>query len=195
MKQTVFLNLNKVHYRWESDVNGNITIISTQIQTPDFSIGILSKNLTLEIKLAIKVLFLDLGNTLVHQFDSGSKFVPYPESDTILSNLKSKGIELAVVSDGNRSQLETMLADPTILQKFRLVIMSDDVDVGGIRKPQAKIFDVALAKMSSILGHELMPSETALLTETIDHFKAYNFLYTMGLRSIIADDCEKYVDH
>jgi hypothetical protein len=49
--------------------------------------------------------------------------------------------------------------------------------------------------MSNALGFELNPSETALLTETIEHFKVYNFLYTLELKKIIADDCKAYIDH
>lgn len=195
LNQTVFLNLNKIRYKWEDVGDGRIIINSAQIETPDFSIGILSENSFLEMKLAVKVLFFDLGNTLVSRASAADKFVAYPEADTILTNLKSKGVELAIISDGNRSQLETLLADRTLLDRFRLVVMSDDEDVGGIRKPKAKIFNTAIAKMSSTLGFDLKPSETALLTETIAHFKVYNFLYTMGLKSIIANNCGEYVDH
>jgi len=195
MKQTVFLNLNKIRYKWEEIEEEKIQITSSRIKTPDLSIGLLSDDLFLEMKIPIKVLFFDLGNTLVHRPDEEEKFVAYPETNTILSNLKSKGVEVAIISDGDRSQLETLLADTTLLDKFRLVVMSDDADVGGITKPRAKIFNIAIAKMSRILGIDLVPSETAFLTETTDHFKAYNFLYTMGLRSIIANDCGEYVDH
>jgi hypothetical protein len=86
------------------------------------------------------------------------------------------------------------LADPTILDRFRVVVMSDDDEVGGIPKPKAKIFNVGITKMSKALAFNLDPSETAFLTENVEHFKAYNFLYTLGLKKIIADDCTAYVD-
>lgn len=75
-----------------------------------------------------------------------------------------------------------------------MIVTSDDDEVGGIRKPKAKIFNVGIAKMSSALGFDLDPSETALLTETVEHFKVYNFLYTLGLKKIIADNCRAYTD-
>jgi Haloacid dehalogenase-like hydrolase len=193
--ETVFLNLNGIRYKWENVGNGRIVIASTQIHTSDFSIGILSENSFLEVKLKPKALFFDLGNTLVSRNKETDKFAAYPETNTILTNLKAKGIELGVISDGSRSQLETLLVDQSLLDRFRIIVMSDDEDVGGIRKPKAKIFSVAIAKMRSALGFDLIPSQTAFLTETVDHFKVYNFLYTMGLKRIIANNCQQFVDH
>jgi hypothetical protein len=71
--------------------------------------------------------------------------------------------------------------------------MSDD-QAGGTRKPKAKIFNIALDKLSDTLGFRIDPTETALLTETIEHFKVCNFLYTMGLKNIIINDCKSYVN-
>ena len=48
--------------------------------------------------------------------------------------------------------------------------------------------------MNNALGFDLTPSETALLTETVEHFKACNFLYTLGLKEAIADDCKACAD-
>ncbi len=194
MKETVFLDLDNIRYKWEDLGNGDTKITTSQIETSDFSMGTISENLTLKLILKIKVLFLDLGNTLISRTNTSEKLVSFPETDTILSKLKGKGLELAVISDGNWSQLSTLLADPTLLDRFKLILMSDDDEVGGIRKPKAKIFNVALAKMSSLLGFDLDPSETALLTETVEHFKVYNFLYTSGLKNIIADNCRAYID-
>ena len=63
-----------------------------------------------------------------------------------------------------------------------------------IEKPKAKIFNTAIAKMSNSIGFDLNPSETALLTENPEHFKAYNFLFTWGLKDIISDNCKSYID-
>jgi hypothetical protein len=71
--------------------------------------------------------------------------------------------------------------------------MSGDIEVGGIEKPKAKIFNAAIAKMSGILGFNLNPMETAFITETVEHFKVYNFLYTMGLKNIIRNNCKSYI--
>jgi hypothetical protein len=194
LRETVFLDLDNKRYKWEVMGNGNTKITTSQIETSDFSMGTISENLTLKLILKIKVLFLDLGNTLVTRTNTSEKFVAFSETDTILSKLKEKGLEIAVISDGNRSQLSTLLADPAILDRFKVIVMSDDDEVGGIRKPKAKIFNVGIAKMSNALGFELDPSETALLTETVEHFKVYNFLYTLGLKKIIADNCTAYID-
>ena len=70
----------------------------------DFSIGIISEEkLILQLKLKIKVLFLDLGNTLVSRDNITEKFIAFLDTDTILSNLKGKGLEIGIISYGNRS--------------------------------------------------------------------------------------------
>ena len=84
------------------------------------------------------MLFLDLGNTLVSRDNITKKFIAFPETDTILSNLKEKGVEIGIISDGNRSLLNACLADPNLLNRVKVVVMSDDEEVGGIRKPKAK---------------------------------------------------------
>ena len=200
LEETVFLDLENTRYKWDDTGNGNFKISTTPIEASSFAIGIVSEKLALKLELNIKVLFLDLGNTLVSRpnasdngVNASEKFVSFPETDTILSNLKARGLEMGIISDGSTSQLETLLADPTLLDRFKVVVMSDDEEVGGVRKPKARIFNVALTKMSNALGFDLNPSETALLTETIEHFKVYNFIYTLGLNKIMAHDCDAYI--
>ena len=84
------------------------------------------RNSILKLNLKIKVLFLDLGNTLVSRPKNSEKFVAFPETVTLLNKLKEKGIEMAIISDGNRLDLNEFLADPTILNRFSVVVMSDD---------------------------------------------------------------------
>jgi FMN phosphatase YigB (HAD superfamily) len=74
--------------------------------------------------------------------------VAFTKTDTILSNLKAKGLEIWIISDGNRSQINTWLDDPILLDRFMVVVMSDDEEVGEIRKPKAKIFKVVIDKRS-----------------------------------------------
>ena len=51
----------------------------------------------------IKLLFLDLENTLVSHDNITEKFIAFLKTDTILSNLKGKGLEVGIISYGNRS--------------------------------------------------------------------------------------------
>ena len=51
-------------------------------------------------------MFFDLGNTLIFRANPDEKFVNFPETDSILSNLKQKGIEVGVISNGNRIELK-----------------------------------------------------------------------------------------
>jgi len=193
LKEIVFLDLDNIRYLWKNLGNQKWKIITKQIETSEFSMGIISENLTLKLNLKIKVLFLDLGNTLLSPNNTTGKFVAFPETDTILNKLKETGLEIAVISDGDRSHLNTLLADPTILDRFKVIVMSDDDEVGGIPKPKAKIFNVGISKMSTALGFPVDPSETAFLTENPEHFKVYNFLYTLELKKIMTDDCRDYV--
>ena len=193
MSEKVFLELDKTRYTWEYiDIN-TTRLNTTQIEDSDLSIGIISDKSIIKMKLELKVMFFDLGNTLIFRANQEEQFVNFAETDSILSNLKQKGIELGVISNGNRIELNNLLADPNLLNKFRVVVMSQDPEVGGIGKPKAKIFNIAIAKMSNILGFELYPMETAFLTEQVEHFKVYNFLYTSGLNQIIRNDCNAYI--
>jgi hypothetical protein len=49
------------------------------------------------------LLFLDLENILVSHDNITEKFIAFFETDTILSNLKGKGLEIGIISYGNRS--------------------------------------------------------------------------------------------
>ena len=191
--ETVFLDLNNIRYKWNDTRDGKRKITTANIDTSDISIGIISEKSFLKLKLNMKALFFDLGETLVTHDNISGKFIEFPEIDIILKNLKENGIEIGIISDGSRSQVNNLLANPSLLNKFKVIVMSDD-QAGGTRKPKAKIFNIALNEMSNALGFNLDPTETALLTETIDHFKVYNFLYTLGLKDIINNDCNSYIN-
>ena len=192
MIESTFLDLEGIRYMWKN-IDTNTTILSTtQIEDSNISIGIISDKFTIKLNLKPKVLFFDLGRTLVTRPNTTQKFVNFPQTNSLLQNLKTKGIEVGIISDGNRSDLNLLLADQTLLNKFKVIVMSGDEAVGGIEKPKAKIFNVAIAKMSNILGFALNPMETAFITETVEHFKVYNFLYTLGLKNIIMNNCKSY---
>jgi hypothetical protein len=193
LAENVFLDLEGIRYRWKN-IDINTTILSTtQIEDSDLSIGIISERSIMKLTLKPKVLFFDLGNTLVTRPNTTQKFVTFPQTNILLNNIKTKGIEVGIISNGNRSDLNLLLADQNLLNKFKVIVMSGDVEVGGIEKPKAKIFNVAIAKMSDILGFDLNPMETAFITETSEHFKVYNFLYTLGLKNIIKNSCKSYI--
>ena len=99
----------------------------------------------------------------------------------LLNDLKSEGIETGIISNGNRAEVDSLLDDPTFLNQFKVIVMSDDPEVGGMSKPQPKIFNVALSKMSVVLGREVNPIETTFLTETVQHFRVYVSLYSLGI--------------
>ena len=137
-------------------------------------------------------MFFDLGKTLVYRNNQNEQFVKFSDTDSILSKLKQKGIKMGIISDGSRTDLDNLLADPSLLNAFQLVVMSEDSDVGGVEKAKKKIFNVAIDKMGHKLGFGLKPKETAFLTENVEHFKVYNFLYTLGLKNIIGNNCIEY---
>jgi hypothetical protein len=60
------------------------------------------------------VLFFDLGKTLVTRPNTTQKFVTFPQTNVLLNNLKTKGMEVGIISDGNQSDLNLLLADPTL---------------------------------------------------------------------------------
>ena len=193
MVESTFLDLEGIRYLWKN-IDTNTTILSTtSIEDSNISIGIISDRSTVKLILKPKVLFFDLGRTLVTRPNPTQKFVNFPQTNSLLQNLKTKGIEVGIISDGNRSDLNLLLDDQNLLNKFKVIVMSGDGEVGGIEKPKAKIFNVAIAKMSNILGFALNPMETAFITETVEHFKVYNFLYTLGLKNIIKNNCKSYI--
>ena len=72
--------------------------------------------------LKLNVLFLDLGNTLVTRDGRSGKFVQFPETDKLLNNLENKGIEMGIISDGNRPMLDSLLDDPSFLDRFKAIV-------------------------------------------------------------------------
>jgi predicted HAD superfamily phosphohydrolase YqeG len=123
MMETVFLDLNNMRYKWDNIGNGKTKISTTNIDTSDISIGIISERSILKLKLNITALFLDLGETLVTHDDTSGKFIEFPETDIILKNLKENGIEIGIISDGSRSQLNNLLANPLLLNRFKVIVM------------------------------------------------------------------------
>ena len=58
------------------------------------------------------------------------KFVNFPQTNSLLHNLKTKGIEVGIISDGNRLDLSLLLDNQNLLNKFKVIVMSSDEEVG-----------------------------------------------------------------
>ena len=103
MGKTVFIDLQNTCYRWENTGNVKTRISTAQIETWLFNWYYFRRKINTTTKIKIKLLFLDLGNTLVSHDNITEKFIAFLETDTILSNLKGKGLEIGIISYGNRS--------------------------------------------------------------------------------------------
>ena len=55
--------------------------------------------------------------------------------------------------------------------------MSEDEDVQA-PKPNPKIFNKAISKMSSEIEIELKASDIAFISENVNHFRIYNFEFS-----------------
>ena len=183
LTEAVFVDLNNTRYKWD---NAQLEIIPRPSQDQEIAIGIQYEGHTMKLEFkALKAIFFDLGDTLVKYDGLEDKLLAFDHTNAILSNLEKKGIALGIISDGNRQYVQNLLDDQNFLLRFKVIVMSDDNEVGGIRKPNSKIFDIAISKMRAALGEDLHSSETVFITETIDHFKVYNILYASRLKEII----------
>ena len=103
MGETVFLDLQNTRYRWENTGNGKTRISTAQIETWFFDWYYFRRKINTTTKIKIKLLFLDFKNTLVSRDNITEKFIAFLETDTNLSNLKGKGLEIGIISYANRS--------------------------------------------------------------------------------------------
>jgi predicted HAD superfamily phosphohydrolase YqeG len=185
----VFLDIDNNRYTWA----GN-SITRTSIAGLDndlIRVGLANHNfkIVLEYK-ALKAVFFDLGNTLVKPVSDNTGIIDdvivFPEVNEIITSLKNRGIKLGIISNGSRNLLKKCLQDQNsalnrLFDKFNLIIMSDD-DVGGVQKPNKKIFEKAISQLDPKLN---LLSTTFIAEETdINHFKVYNFLFIQQLKEI-----------
>ena len=104
MGETVFIDLQNTCYRWKNTGNGKTRISTAQIETWFFNWYYFRRKINTTTKIKkIKLLFLDLENTLVSRDNITEKFIAFLETDTNLSNLKGKGLEIWIISYSNRS--------------------------------------------------------------------------------------------
>ena len=87
-----------------------------------------------------KVVFFDLGDTLV-QSGSGGLFVVKPGAREMVSALKTQGTRVGVITNVpagfTRAQLDALMADPTFLDEFEVVLMSSEAPAA---KPNPAIY-------------------------------------------------------
>ena len=113
----------------------------------------------------LAALFFDLGDTLVAEGTDGL-YAALPGVITLLDALEARGLPLGVITNvpGNwgRPELEALLADPSILDRFDVVLLSAEASAS---KPDPVIFAEAVALLStpSLIEH------TAFMTEELGH--------------------------
>ncbi len=56
----------------------------------------------------VKALFFDLGETLVTFDEAKKKFINFPQTYDILTDLERRKIRIGIISDGNRSDLNLL---------------------------------------------------------------------------------------
>jgi FMN phosphatase YigB (HAD superfamily) len=76
--------------------------------------------------------------------EAKKKFINFPQTYDILTDLERRKIAIGIISDGNRSDLN-LLEDRNLLSRFRIVVMSEDEDVQA-PKPDPKIFNKAISR-------------------------------------------------
>lgn len=115
--------------------------------------------------LPLSALFFDLGSTLVYEGDDGLHAAS-PEAIALLDALAGQDLELGVITNvpagWERADLEALLADPTILDRFSVVLLSSQATEP---KPDPIIFTEAVA----LLKQPTDIARTAFVTEEADH--------------------------
>lgn len=96
----------------------------------------------------VAAVFFDLGETLVTEGDDGL-FVEIPEAVVLLDALQAQGTPLGVITnvpDGwETGDVEALLADPSILDRFAVVLLSSQAQADP--KPDPAIYAEAVAML------------------------------------------------
>jgi FMN phosphatase YigB (HAD superfamily) len=176
LEEAVFLDLYDNRIEWKDQKL--ISSPKPNDTTTNLEIGIIYDKYTMKLEFkSIKVIFFDLGETLVTWDRTKSKFVSFIQTYDIVKDLERRKIEIGIISDGSRTDLDNLIEDQNLLSKFKVVVMSEDDDVQA-SKPDPKIFNMALSKMSSQLEMQIKASDTAFISEDIHHFRKYNFEFS-----------------
>ena len=110
-----------------------------------------------------KVVFFDLGDTLV-QAGAGGLFVVKPGAQETVDALKAQGTRVGVITNVppgfTRAQLDALMADPSFLDEFEVLLMSSEAPAA---KPNPAIYTHA----HGLLANAPPIAQTAFVGETI----------------------------
>lgn len=113
----------------------------------------------------LSALFFDLGSTLVYEGEDGL-YAASLEATSLLDALAERDLALGVITNvpagWERSELEALLVDPTLLDRFSVVMLSSQATQP---KPDPIIFTEAIA----LLADPPEVARTAFVTEEADH--------------------------
>ncbi len=128
----------------------------------------------------VNTVFFDLGGTLIESNGMG-QFVLRADARLIIDSLKLQNIPIGIITNvplsWTRQDLENILADPSFLDEFDAVILSSQAPAD---KPDPAIFTFAYAQIANAAPI----TQTAFVTETIEHIANSQTSPTLGARSV-----------
>lgn len=128
----------------------------------------------------IKVVFFDLGDTLIEQDSGSGLFVLRPGAAEIVAQLQARNIRLGVITnvpaDWTIEDLEALMATPEFLDEFEVVILSSEAPAA---KPDPAIFLHSQAQLPD------PPAiyRSVFVTETLGHIADAETNPTEGARA------------
>ncbi len=129
----------------------------------------------------IKVVFFDLGDTLVEQDSGSGLFVVRAGAAETVAALQSRGIRLGIItnvpSDWTIEDLEALMADPTFLDNFEVVVLSSEAPAP---KPDPAIY----LHGQMLLANPPATYRLAFVTETLGHIANSEANPSLGARAV-----------
>lgn len=127
-----------------------------------------------------KAVFFDLGDTLV-QSGPGGLFAVKPGAQETVDALKAQGTRVGVITNVpagfTRSQLNALMADPSFLDEFEVVLMSSEAPAA---KPSPAIYSHA----HSLLANAPPITHVAFVGETITEIANTEVAPSSGARAV-----------
>ncbi|HQW81211.1 MAG TPA: HAD hydrolase-like protein [Pseudomonadota bacterium] len=126
-----------------------------------------------------RAVFFDLGDTLV-QAGTGGLFVVKPGAQATIDRLQANGTRIGVITNVpagfTRAQLNALLADPSFLDEFEVVLMSSQAPTS---KPNPAIYTHA----HGLLANRPLITDTAFVGETLSEIANSQIAPTSGARA------------